>query len=165
MICDRKCNDSFMFLFFTKIKTSSSRTDVIFLKYVCTYLRYVISMFVDYNIFNFVSCYLINFKYMEYSVRNVRANANFSGIVAKEFRPNACESVNFATVLTSVLPRFRERNFARPSLHLGYPLSFASVVLRRFSFSLPECRNVSVCSDSRHTVQYLILRRGVYTHR
>lgn len=85
-----------------------------------------------------------------YSVRNVRANANFSGIVAKEFRPSARESVNFATVLTSALPRFRERNFARPSPHLGYPLSFASVVSRRF-FSLPESVGMSPCALTQDT--------------
>lgn len=107
---------------------------MILLRYVCIYVTSMLIMFVDYNIFNFVSCYLINFEYVGTRVRNVRANANFSGNIVKEFRPSARESVNFATVLTSVLPRFRERNFARPSSHLGYPLSFASVVLRGFFF-------------------------------
>jgi len=47
-----------------------------------------------------------------YLARNVRANANFSGIVAKEFRPSARESVNFATVL-----RLLSQDFASEILH------------------------------------------------
>lgn len=75
--------------------------------YVCVDMFFV---FVDCNVFNFGLALPNKLQARGYSARNVRANANFSGIVAKEFRLSARESVNFVQRLLS-------QDFASETLH------------------------------------------------
>lgn len=112
-------------------------------------------------VFNFVSCCLINFtKHIYTATGNVRASANFSGTVAKEFQLSARESANFAVALISVSSRLRGRNFAQP--YLGYPLSLASFRSFRQDFFLPECRSVP-CTLTQGIQRYLISVKGQIT--
>lgn len=61
------------------------------------------------------------YKYI-YTRANVRASANFSETLAKEFRPSARESANFAVAFICFVETSRAKSC---TAYLDYPLSLA----------------------------------------